>query len=56
MNDRQRPDTGDTAASHGLEHITHKPDWRENLGANHSDNPTIGSLIDARLSRRAAAT
>jgi secreted PhoX family phosphatase len=31
-----------------------KPDWRENFGSNPSDNPTIGTMIESRLSRRAA--
>jgi hypothetical protein len=49
------PDTNlSTAAEHGLEDIEHKLDWRENIGANDSANPTIGSMIEARLSRRAA--
>jgi hypothetical protein len=42
------------AAEQGLEHIEHKLDWRENLGANTTDNPGIGEMIEARLSRRAA--
>lgn len=42
------------AAGHGLEHIAHKPDWRENIGANPTSNPAIGEVIEARLSRRAA--
>jgi hypothetical protein len=42
------------AAEHGLEHIEHKLDWRENLGANTTDNPTIAEMIETRLSRRAA--
>jgi hypothetical protein len=49
------PDTNmSSAAAHGLEHIEHKPDWRENIGANDSANPTIGEMIEKRLSRRAA--
>lgn len=49
------PDTNMTSAeAHGLEHIEHKPDWRENIGANDSANPTIGEMIEKRLSRRAA--
>jgi hypothetical protein len=50
MNDITRGD----AADFGLEHIAHKPDWRENIGANTTDSPTIGEMIEARLSRRAA--
>lgn len=46
-------DHGD-AADHGLAHIAHKPDWRENIGANPTSNPDIGEVIEARLSRRAA--
>jgi secreted PhoX family phosphatase len=42
------------AARHGLDHVAHKVDWRENIGANPSGNPTIGQVVEARLSRRAA--
>lgn len=43
-----------SAAALGLDHIEHKPDWRENIVVNGSANPTIASMIETRLSRRAA--
>ena len=50
MNDHADSD----AAAYGLDHVAHKPDWRENIGCNTSANPTIAEMMQARLSRRAA--